>query len=1733
MNRGKRDLAGKAARAEGVGQKLAQGGPRSREHPGDRGEGLGGLQYGSKTSSTIGSRSVRGIGEDAVVEGAGRDWDLTAIEEMANKRTLPSLGGDVNEPFSMRTIREAWQDNNPSLEGSKLSLVGDSITAIGELPPSLTSRVQTLYLSNNNIASLGGIDQMKGLRSLSMANNLMRYLGQLQVLGEMSVLEKLSLEGNPVSNMPFYRMCVLSLCPHLVVLDGKKVTIEERRLVSGSMGKINQHFETLRKNELKNVVLLHLASSLACNSELFDFLRPPAEEGKNYHQNLNQSTAKAFHILLVGGVYKWLQATGADNFDCVVQSLASTLHVQMLQEYSSSEKALMQSSPDSLLKHWKSVVEGCIRYQEDLSMRLISSCQVQKGGTTMQETESTAEILRVLEKLKFEELSSDREYDILYHGEPAKNRRGDNLSQSMADRYQRILRQSAMQEGLQEDLDASTQSASLAPSLPPQQSEPESPMTKTFDAGLQPEPNLATHWTDEITSPLRKAPRAEKTVRSRRLGSPARSGKKALSALESKLDFSDEHVVRFLNRSLLVDNEKGTNEEAVVLGRDIVGEWLHACASAKAMVKLDSDVGLEIRLGPSPHLQPRSTLQAKSMIELKEHVQDALTDLTISQRESYMCWSISEALQKQAGKVKTVMSVAEDKVHSKLDLYYSMLKLLDDDVAHGTQWVQSVSSLLAEVDEGKRQLSSLRESTEHSDSSRQKLVAMKEDESVKKGSLLASIHEANMAISSMSAQLFKNPNAPKKKISRVRSILDRVEEMESRSLLLIVRVFRHLRRNTVHQRHVRVSMGHMRVARLKRLRRSTFVRWTLLLHDSYKRRLVTLKAESALVRVMFGQWIVAFNSEYKIRRYLTRKNQRAQRHFFRQMESVHVSKVKAARREKKQDVVVTCFTMVRLFRAWKSYFLKSKLPLDVDAKYTLEAHAHFKRSLFRAWWQLCVDAEAEQKVLHIQFLERKDARLRARCFKNWSNQFRARNLVRYKLCVMGLMGLRGAIRRTKRAKQFEKWAVEFNTQTQLFNHRHDAFLSLYFFAHKGKSTRLAAEKVRYRKKRRMVHAAWSVMSAQFTKNSRLGALVSVIVDHGSTRKLRHGFQQWHKLSKRPSLESLAAAHTYFDDETMDDLSRLEAVDLKQTSRAVPPADKKQEQQQAPSQQSLVRYRGLLLTREQVEMARLERMVDEDFCLVGTRFYNRKTMKCAVKAWSKTVSKRGTANANYHILCRKSSHRLKRRFFSRLTTSWLSNITAARLELSKDNGMAALDAERSSLLLECSNYRTQILRQQERAHYLNEKLLQVGASVETAQRNLEDTNASLTVLKSERGVTCQAISRLREESQTIKIMAEGLSTPSHVREEVDQDLKAMLNTEDMLRSHNAELLLGVETNYKRAVDIEVGAKKEQSKIKAESHAVHEVTTQQERELALIEEQIQALLAEKEEAEAHLSNANKSFEGALHDTKSRKESIVKQIVEVDQRKDDARDRYMRAQKEESELRTRVDELRNNSSTSSVGDSMSTTAHSRQGDFGETSVLSSLDHVTESRALLESALLEVAELSKRDELLSGDAFSRNLADMEEKRLNSFLVPEEQSGDESEEGHSSSFREMTASLDKINMNALELLDENRTVGQSSLHGRRGSHSTAHKKRPSVPAVSTKERTKSTTKPASKAITTHASLQGGARGGTKKASVGRKNHGKGRVESSGDGAEPTSEEISEEISSISERLKQRLSKEW
>lgn len=123
-------------------------------------------------------------------------------------------------------------------------------------PISPTPTIQTLYMSNNSVSNLEGLSQFSQLENLSLANNCVSDVRQLDVLAKACPsLESLMLEGNPVASGPNYRAqvvlrlptCVCSALPPLVfpdcqyphpvlgflwrrlkTLDGLEVTDQER-----------------------------------------------------------------------------------------------------------------------------------------------------------------------------------------------------------------------------------------------------------------------------------------------------------------------------------------------------------------------------------------------------------------------------------------------------------------------------------------------------------------------------------------------------------------------------------------------------------------------------------------------------------------------------------------------------------------------------------------------------------------------------------------------------------------------------------------------------------------------------------------------------------------------------------------------------------------------------------------------------------------------------------------------------------------------------------------------------------------------------------------------------------------------------------------------------------------------------------------------------------------------------------------------------------------------------------------------------------------------------------------------------------------------------------------------------------------------------------------------------------------------------------------------------------------
>lgn len=106
----------------------------------------------------------------------------------------------------------------------KKKKVGKHITSLEGVPPGVSSRVAQLFLSNNSLRSLRGLEGFSGVACLSLSHNLVRRTEELLPLASLPLLEALSLEGSPVCGAANYRAHVVSLAPPcLRMLDRREV----------------------------------------------------------------------------------------------------------------------------------------------------------------------------------------------------------------------------------------------------------------------------------------------------------------------------------------------------------------------------------------------------------------------------------------------------------------------------------------------------------------------------------------------------------------------------------------------------------------------------------------------------------------------------------------------------------------------------------------------------------------------------------------------------------------------------------------------------------------------------------------------------------------------------------------------------------------------------------------------------------------------------------------------------------------------------------------------------------------------------------------------------------------------------------------------------------------------------------------------------------------------------------------------------------------------------------------------------------------------------------------------------------------------------------------------------------------------------------------------------------------------------------------------------------------------
>jgi hypothetical protein len=192
--------------------------------------------------------------------------DILQDKNFYEREKLPSQRNHLNDShihpikaaFSPYAHHRLLDDNGIRARGDR---TGIFISSLGILPPSLSSSIKLLYLSNNSLTNLHNIQQFKNLETLTVAGNEIAYYEDLIGLKDLSSLTILDLAGNKVTLLPYFYDYILTLCPHLKSLKGYSMTLNEEEFLKAKLNysKLLSFLSKAIYNEMKNKFVENLA----------------------------------------------------------------------------------------------------------------------------------------------------------------------------------------------------------------------------------------------------------------------------------------------------------------------------------------------------------------------------------------------------------------------------------------------------------------------------------------------------------------------------------------------------------------------------------------------------------------------------------------------------------------------------------------------------------------------------------------------------------------------------------------------------------------------------------------------------------------------------------------------------------------------------------------------------------------------------------------------------------------------------------------------------------------------------------------------------------------------------------------------------------------------------------------------------------------------------------------------------------------------------------------------------------------------------------------------------------------------------------------------------------------------------------------------------------------------------------------------------------------------------------
>ena len=139
----------------------------------------------------------------------------------------------ILEPTLESELKKLLENKNKAkdIKLDKISFLSKNIQSIGNQIPLIFCNITRLYLSNNNITSLEGIEQFANLTHLSISYNLIEDIYELNRIINPEILLFLNVKGNFFCKNPSFVEVILNLFLNLKTLDDLKINNNHKKQI--------------------------------------------------------------------------------------------------------------------------------------------------------------------------------------------------------------------------------------------------------------------------------------------------------------------------------------------------------------------------------------------------------------------------------------------------------------------------------------------------------------------------------------------------------------------------------------------------------------------------------------------------------------------------------------------------------------------------------------------------------------------------------------------------------------------------------------------------------------------------------------------------------------------------------------------------------------------------------------------------------------------------------------------------------------------------------------------------------------------------------------------------------------------------------------------------------------------------------------------------------------------------------------------------------------------------------------------------------------------------------------------------------------------------------------------------------------------------------------------------------------------------------------------------------------